>query len=1527
MIHRRRLFSGMCLALIPTGASFALVSNVLVQLKQEFILTNYQVGLIAGAALWGMAISLLVMGPLLEGFGLKNGARLAFLGHVAGITLMIAAVTRVGDPSAFWMLMGGAATLAAGNGMIEVTGNPLVAALFPDEKTKRLNWFHAFFPIGIVVGGVVGFLLATYGGAFARWPWQLAVIYVPIVIYGVLVLPQQFPKTENAEAGVPVGTMFRYTLTSPLFLLMLAMMAITTSLELGPMRWIPSVLQAGGLHGILVLVWISGWMVVLRALAGHAVEKLSPPGMLLAAAILTGSGLFLLSFAHTTWTAFAAATIFAWGVAFFFPTMVGTVSERMPLTGSLGIVLTAGIGLGMSGAVGVPLMGKLADRYIAESLPPQTTDLLLRVEARFPTYVTHAHAATNLASLGYREQEVQAAIAATRAALRTHEQTGSIHNDATANALRAIVATAIPNEPLVAEANGILQPAEAAGGQRSFRYIAPGALVLILVFGLMYLNDRRRGGYRAVKLERMAALLLLGALAPLHTASAQSQRGTPPVLRPAANATARATQAPRTDRLRVLFLGDNGHHQPTARAKQLLPVLAADGVDLFYTDDLDDLNTSELRKYDALMLYNNYLTVAPKQLAALLSYVESGHGLVVLHCASASFQNSEEFIRLVGAAFKSHGTGTFSAVRVAVDHPAIRGVPAFESWDETYIHTKHNPVDRTVLEVRRENGHDEPWTWVRTYGKGRVFYTAWGHDQRTWSQPGFQKLVEHGLRWTIGDWALTYVAKGPVTRMMDLEVPLPTYKQTLPDGRPAPWNTPDSAVKKAQMALSTRESLQLMTLRPGFSVKPFAFEPLIGNIIDFTWDARGRVWAIETNDYPNVVLPDSVPGHDRVLIIEDANGDGVADRTTVFADGLNLATTLALVKGGVIVGQAPHMLLLKDTNGDGKADSRTILSTGWPRNDTHGSISNLRYGFDNQIWGSVGYNGFRGTVGTRTYGRGQFGSGYFRFPRDGSDLDYLARTSNNTWGVGLTEDGYTFGSTANNNPSVFVHIPLRYYRAVGMREPTLPDISDRRDIFPVRDILQVDQFGRYTAGSGHEIYSARAFPPEYWNRVAFVAEPTGHVIGMFEIQDNGSGFREKNRWSLMASRDAWAAPVQIKVGPDGALWVSDFYTLVAQHNPTPDSLMKPTEKYPEGCCRTGRGAAYETPNRDKLHGRMYRIVYDSARPTAPMRLDNATPQQLVRALTNDNMFWRMTAQRLLVERGRTDVVPALIALVNTQTVDAQALNPGALHALWTLHGLGALDSIPAALAAARAALTHPAGSVRRAALQVLPRDDRLVADVLNAGILPDRASPWPVEYTVGSNMLQDANGHVRLEALLALADVPPSAHVASLAMDALFVPENARDPWIPDAVAIVGAHQQSSFLGDLLQRRAPADSVALTGVARAVQLLAYSRAVALDANLVALAATAQQLSPGVARSLLFGTFSGWPDERPPQVTAEQRAALVATARAMVAAEAAMPQRGGGRGNAAAGPPNTPQNYAQLFAQLAVKWGIPELGRQ
>src|SRR5207248_2922237 len=202
--------------------------------------------------------------------------------------------------------------------------------------------------------------------------------------------------------------------------------------------------------------------------------------------------------------------------------------------------------------------------------------------------------------------------------------------------------------------------------------------------------------------------------------------------------------------LTVLFLGDNAGHKPAERFRILAPVLAKRGVELVYTDKAESLNPKTLAGYDALMIYANITKITPEQEKALLDYVESGKGFVPLHCASYCFLNSPKYVELVGAQFRSHGTGTFHTDVVEPAHPIMKGYTPFTSWDETYVHTKHNEKDRTVLEVRTDGDLKEPWTWVRTPGKSRVFYTAWGHDHRTWGNPGFQNLLERGVRWACG---------------------------------------------------------------------------------------------------------------------------------------------------------------------------------------------------------------------------------------------------------------------------------------------------------------------------------------------------------------------------------------------------------------------------------------------------------------------------------------------------------------------------------------------------------------------------------------------------------------------------------------------------------------------------------------------------------------------------------------------------------------------------------------------------------
>ena len=799
---------------------------------------------------------------------------------------------------------------------------------------------------------------------------------------------------------------------------------------------------------------------------------------------------------------------------------------------------------------------------------------------------------------------------------------------------------------------------------------------------------------------------------------------------------------PQSKELKVLFLGDRGHHKPAERAKQIAPVLAERGIAITYTEKADDLNATTLAAYDALLVYANIDAITAEQEAALLDFVAGGKGFVPIHCASYCFRNSEKVVALVGAQFQKHGTGTFKAPIVSPEHPAVKGVPDFESWDETYVHAKHNP-DKTILALHE----GEPWTWVRSHGRGRVFYTAWGHDERTWGNAGFQKQLEVGIRWAAGQ-------ESVVEKPKDLK-PFEYVDANIPFYNP-PGNKGVKDWNKMQLPVEPAESMKHLQVAPGFEVRLFASEPEIGKPIAMAWDARGRLWILETVDYPNEMQPEG-RGRDRIRICEDTDGDGRADKFTVFADTLSIPTSLAFANGGVIVQQAPHTLFLKDTDGDDKADERRVLFSGWGTGDTHAGPSNIHWGFDNWIWGMVGYSGFRGTVGGKSH---QFQMGFYRFRPDGSELEFLRSTNNNTWGFGQSEEGIVFGSTANGNPSEYLPIPNRYYEAVqGWSAGRLGGIAGNPEFHPITDrVRQVDVHGRFTAASGHELYTARLFPKEYWNRAAFVTEPTGHLAATFLIEPKGANFSSRVAWNLLASDDEWTAPIAAAVGPDGAVWVIDWYNYIVQHNPTPKGF------------KTGKGGAYEIDLRDKKHGRIYRIFPKDAKIPAPLKLDSASPQELVAALRNDNLFWRMHAQRLLVERGNKDVVPALQELARDRGVDAIGLNPAAIHALWTLHGLGATAD----------ALAHPSAGVRRAAVSVLPRTAESVGAILKGGLLAD------------------ADAQVRMAALLALSEMPGSIEAGKAVYAMLQKPENADDRWIPDAATAAAARHDAGFVTSVL---------------------------------------------------------------------------------------------------------------------------------
>jgi putative membrane-bound dehydrogenase-like protein len=899
--------------------------------------------------------------------------------------------------------------------------------------------------------------------------------------------------------------------------------------------------------------------------------------------------------------------------------------------------------------------------------------------------------------------------------------------------------------------------------------------------------------------------------------------------------------------IKILFLGDNGHHRPVDRFRQLQGVLAARGIELTYTDQASALNPTTLAGYDGLLIYANTTRITPEQEKALLDFVEGGKGFIPLHCASYCFLNSPKYIDLVGAQFQKHGTGVFRTTVAAPDHPIMKGYQPFESWDETYVHTKHNEKDRTVLEYRVEGDTKEPWTWVRTQGKGRVFYTAWGHDQRTWSNPGFQNLVERGIRWAVGadlGAAPERFEKPKMTAMRTDVKPFEYAEARVPFYPPSQqWGRTGEPIKTMQKPLEPAESMKHMVTPVGFDLQLFASEPdLGGKPIAMNWDERGRLWVAVTVDYPNEKQPEG-QGRDKIVICEDTKGTGRADKFTVFADKLSLPTSLVFANGGVIVHQPPDTLFLKDNDGDGVADERKVLFTGWRLNDTHAGPSNLRYGLDNWIYGIVGYAGYNGTIGGE---RHAFSQGFYRFKPDGSKLEFLRNTNNNSWGVGFSEEGILFGSTANGNPSVHLPIPNRYYEAVrGWSSSVLRGIAGNAPFYPITDkVRQVDYHGHFTAAAGHALYTARTYPRIYWNRTAFVSEPTGHLLATFEIEPDGASFRSHNAWNLLASDDEWTAPIVGEVGPDGNVWVIDWYNFIVQHNPTPPGW------------KTGKGAAYETELRDKKHGRIYRLVYQGAKPQPVRTLRGATAEQLVNTLKSDNMLWRNHAQRLLVERGQLDVLPDLLELASNPSVDAIGLNPAAIHALWTMRGLGALDgSQPQATAAAVAALRHQSAGVRRNAVQVLPPSGDSVTAILRAGLL------------------KEANPQVRLAALLALADMPPSAEAAQ-AVDSLLTDSSIlQDRWLTDALTSAAATHHNEFLTAVLHQswKEPAQANALVVLQRVAEHHARG---ASDRILGSLLAGLDSSPEPVASAILTGLSKGWPRDKAPAVDAGMEKSLV-----------------------------------------------------
>jgi MFS family permease len=355
-IQRGQLFWASCLALLVTSLSFGIRAGMLNTWGDQFHLSAGELGTISATAFWGFPLAVVIGGFIVDIIGMKKLLMMAFLFHMAGILLTIFA-------TGFWSLFISTLLIGIANGTVEAACNPLVTALFPENKTTKLNHFHLWFPGGIFIGTLIVYFLNKAG---VNWQIQVGIMLIPTLIYGYLFSKLKFPVTERVAAGISTGEMYR-SLGNFLFIFMIICMFGTAITELFTGQWIDVLLRNVTDNALLILTVTTGVMVVGRGLAEPVVHRLSPQGVLLISAILAAVGMYLLG--HTTGnTIFAGALIFGMGVCYFWPTMLGFVSENLPKTGAVGLNLMGGAGM-FAVSLYMMFMGGHYDRLLGDKLP------------------------------------------------------------------------------------------------------------------------------------------------------------------------------------------------------------------------------------------------------------------------------------------------------------------------------------------------------------------------------------------------------------------------------------------------------------------------------------------------------------------------------------------------------------------------------------------------------------------------------------------------------------------------------------------------------------------------------------------------------------------------------------------------------------------------------------------------------------------------------------------------------------------------------------------------------------------------------------------------------------------------------------------------------------------------------------------------------------------------------------------------------------------------------------------------------
>jgi putative membrane-bound dehydrogenase-like protein len=491
------------------------------------------------------------------------------------------------------------------------------------------------------------------------------------------------------------------------------------------------------------------------------------------------------------------------------------------------------------------------------------------------------------------------------------------------------------------------------------------------------------------------------------------------------------------------------------------------------------------------------------------------------------------------------------------------------------------------------------------------------------------------------------------------------------------------------------DPLSSFELEPGFKIELIAAEPLISDPVDMEIDEYGRLYVVEMHGYP---LDKS--GSGKIKLVSDSNGDGKMDKSVVFADQLTLPNSIMRWKKGLLVTDAPHVLYFEDINNDGRADIKDTILSGFALSNPQHNLNSPVLGIDNWI-----YLAHEGAVSTQTYQK-EFGDRgdeiYYpeykdspRLPKNASGRSVrfkpghrLLETTSSHTQFGHTFDSWGHHFLVGNANHIFHEaIAAPYLKRnpellIADATQSLSDHSDAAKVFPITQNPEhqlLTDVGVITSACGLTTYLGGAFPSPY-DSVTFVAEPVSNLIHVDRIKENGTTFtasRIHPNKEFLASRDSWFRPVNMYIGPDGALYVVDYYRQIIEH---PEWMGEEVVK---------SGKLYNGSDK----GRIYRISAANAKPADWMKglkLGDASGEQLVQELSNPNTWWRMNAQRLLIDGSHNQVVPSLIKLANE---GSSAL--GRLHALWTLEGLGALN-----ISVIEQALKDPVAGIRENAIKL-----------------------------------------------------------------------------------------------------------------------------------------------------------------------------------------------------------------------------------